>query len=98
MPEARNQLSEEDKIRFYKLTQTSKTENRYFVNIKVVGKQGAGKTSLVRRLLKENINDVSCTDGIVIHRCKINIENGKWTFGKGIQVLCSDVHGNNNYI
>ncbi|XP_052097390.1 uncharacterized protein LOC127732395 isoform X4 [Mytilus californianus] len=87
LPEAINQLSEVDKIRYIKLLQGSKTENRYFVRIMIVGKESAGKTCLLRRLLKEGISDVSSTDGvdIVVRRCKINIENGKWTIGKRIK-------------
>ncbi|XP_063418388.1 probable serine/threonine-protein kinase roco6 [Mytilus trossulus] len=52
----------------------------------IVGKESAGKTCLLRRLLKEDISDVTSTDGvdIVVRRCKINIEDGKWTIGKGI--------------
>ncbi|XP_063410635.1 probable serine/threonine-protein kinase roco6 [Mytilus trossulus] len=66
--------------------QSSKTEKRYFVRVMIVGKESAGKTCLLRRLLKEDITDVSSTDGvdIVVRRCKINIEDGTWTIGKGI--------------
>lgn len=66
--------------------QSSKTEKRHFVRIMIVGKKSAGKTCLLRRLLNEPINDVSSTDGIdiVVRRCTINIENGKWTIDKGI--------------
>ncbi|XP_052097310.1 uncharacterized protein LOC127732274, partial [Mytilus californianus] len=86
LPEAINQLSEEDKIRYKKLMDSSQTENRYFVRIMIVGKESAGKTCLLRRLLKESISDVSSTDGvdIVVRRCKINIEDGKWTIDKDI--------------
>ncbi|CAC5390355.1 OBSCN [Mytilus coruscus] len=86
LPEAINQLSEEDKIRYYKLMQSSQTENRYFVRVMIVGKGYAGKTCLLRRLMKENISNVSSTDGIdiVVRRCKINVENGKWTIEKEI--------------
>lgn len=54
----------------------------------IVGKKSAGKTCLMRRLLKEGIGDVCSTDGvdIVVRRCKINIENGKWTIEKGIEI------------
>ncbi|CAG2237635.1 unnamed protein product [Mytilus edulis] len=80
LPEAINQLSEEDILRFNKLMQSSQTENRYFVRIMLVGKESVGKTCLLRRLLKENISDVTSTDGvdIVVRRCKINLEDGKW--------------------
>ncbi|CAG2245377.1 unnamed protein product [Mytilus edulis] len=52
----------------------------------IVGKESVGKTSLLRRLLKDNTAGVSSTDGvdIVVNRCKINIEDGKWTTGKDI--------------
>ncbi|VDI52546.1 Hypothetical predicted protein [Mytilus galloprovincialis] len=52
----------------------------------IVGKESVGKTCLMRRLLKEDISDVSSTDGvdIVVRRCKINIEDGKWIIGKEI--------------
>lgn len=66
--------------------QSEEKEKRYFVKIMIVGKESAGKTSLLRRLLKDKIKDVTSTDGIniVVHRCKINIDNGKWTIEKGI--------------
>ncbi|XP_071153047.1 probable serine/threonine-protein kinase roco6 [Mytilus edulis] len=52
----------------------------------IVGKESVGKTCLLRRLLKENIEDVSSTDGvdIVVRRCKINTEDGYWTIDKDI--------------
>ncbi|XP_076086016.1 putative serine/threonine-protein kinase pats1 [Mytilus galloprovincialis] len=64
--------------------QNSETQKRYFVKIMIVGKESVGKTCLLRNLLKEDIKDVSSTDGIhiVIHRSKINIENGKWIIEK----------------
>ncbi|CAG2256274.1 TTN [Mytilus edulis] len=39
-----------------------------------------------RRLLKEDIDDVTSTDGvdIVVRRCKINTEDGEWTIDKDI--------------
>ncbi|XP_063408532.1 uncharacterized protein LOC134692088 [Mytilus trossulus] len=66
--------------------QKSETEKRYFVRIMIVGKESAGKTCLMRRLLNESISDVTSTDGvdIVFRRCKINIEDGKWTIGQEI--------------
>ncbi|VDI50205.1 Hypothetical predicted protein [Mytilus galloprovincialis] len=80
------QLSEEDKTSYKKLMQTSETENRYFVRTMIVGKETVGKTCLLKRLLKEDISDVTSTDGvdIVVRRCKINIEDGKWIIGKEI--------------
>ncbi|CAC5377214.1 unnamed protein product [Mytilus coruscus] len=81
-----NHLPEEDKIRFNKLLQTEKTENRYFVRIMIVGKESTGKTCLLRRLLKKSISGVTSTDGvdIVVRKCKINIKDGTWIIGKDI--------------
>ncbi|CAG2254571.1 unnamed protein product [Mytilus edulis] len=66
--------------------QTSKKEKRYFVRVMIVGKESTGKTCLLRRLLKEDISDVTSTDGvdIVVRRCKINVQDGKWIIGKEI--------------
>ncbi|VDH95466.1 Hypothetical predicted protein [Mytilus galloprovincialis] len=86
LPDAINQLSEEDKIRYTNLMQTEKTEKRYFIRTMIVGKGSVGKTCLLRRLLKEDMSNVTSTDGvdIVVRRCKINIKNGKWIIGKEI--------------
>lgn len=64
---------------------SSKTEKRYFVRIMIVGKGSVGKTCLMRRLLEENIENVTSTDGvdIVVRQCKINIKDGSWTIDKG---------------
>lgn len=80
-------FAERDKIS--KLIQMELTENRYFVRTMLVGKETAGKRSLLKRLLQEDISDVPSTDGvdIVVHRCKINIENGKWKIDKGIKTI-----------
>ncbi|CAG2218160.1 unnamed protein product [Mytilus edulis] len=66
--------------------QSEKSEKRYFVRTMIVGKETVGKTCLLRRLLKEDISDVTSTDGvdIVVRRCKINIDDGTWTIGKEI--------------
>ncbi|XP_063409167.1 uncharacterized protein LOC134692638 [Mytilus trossulus] len=52
----------------------------------IVGKESVGKTCLMRRLLKDDISEVTSTDGvdIVVRRCKINISDGTWTIGKDI--------------
>lgn len=62
----------------------SVNEKRYFVKLMIVGKDGAGKSSLLRRLLKEDTKNVKSTDGIdiVVRRCKINTETGKWIIDK----------------
>ncbi|VDI69307.1 Hypothetical predicted protein [Mytilus galloprovincialis] len=80
LPEAINRLQEKDRTRYIELMQSSEVEKRYYVRIMVVGKESVGKTSLVRRLLMKNIDDVVSTDGvdIVVDQCKINIEDGSW--------------------
>lgn len=65
------------------LMQSSETEKRYFVRIMIVGKETVGKTCLLKRLLKESTDGVKSTDGIDIRQCKIDIEDGIWTIGKG---------------
>lgn len=62
------------------------TEKRYFVRTMIVGKGSAGKTCLMRRLLKEDISDATSTDGvdIVVGRCKVDIRDGTWIIDKGI--------------
>ncbi|CAG2203599.1 unnamed protein product [Mytilus edulis] len=47
-------------------------------------KESGGKTCLLRRLLKDSIDGVTSTDGvdICVGRCKINIQDGKWTIDK----------------
>ncbi|XP_063418366.1 probable serine/threonine-protein kinase pats1 [Mytilus trossulus] len=52
----------------------------------IVGKESTGKTCLLKRLLKEDISNVTSTDGVdtVVRRCKINIADGSWIIGKDI--------------
>ncbi|CAG2251785.1 unnamed protein product [Mytilus edulis] len=86
LPQVIKQLPEEDRVRYINLIEDSATERRYFARIMIVGKEGVGKTCLLRRLLNESIDDVYSTDGvdIVVRRCKINIHDGEWTIEKDI--------------
>ncbi|XP_052094031.1 uncharacterized protein LOC127730022 [Mytilus californianus] len=61
------------------------TETRRDIRVIVVGKQGVGKTSLIRRLLCEDVSNVQSTNGIDIYvkKCKIRIRDGKWMLEKG---------------
>lgn len=62
----------------------SGTESRQYVRIQVIGKDGVGKTSLVRRLLGKQIDDVESTDGIDIDKtCQIKTSDGEWIVGEG---------------
>lgn len=82
-----NQLLDADKTRYTNLMQSTEMEERYFVKIMIVGKEEAGKTCLLRRLLNEDkkrLVDVTTTDGVnIVRRCKMNIKDGKWTIEKG---------------
>ncbi|XP_076108934.1 uncharacterized protein LOC143076921 [Mytilus galloprovincialis] len=54
----------------------------HFARLIFIGKNGVGKTSLMRRLLWKNKKDVISTlstDGIEVEKCNINITNGKWS-------------------
>lgn len=75
--------NKDDIDKYMEAIQTSKEVRRY-VRIIVVGKDRVGKSSLIRRLLGQNIDDVISTDGIEINRsCKIRTSDGKWIVGKG---------------
>lgn len=80
LPEVITRLKDEDKNTYIKLMQSEKQEKRYFVRIMIVGREKTGKTCLMRKLLKERIDDVTSTDGldIVVRKCKINIHDGSW--------------------
>lgn len=66
-------------------------EVRRYVRVQVIGKHAAGKTSLVRRLLGKNLEEVHSTDGIDITKtCQINTkEDGKWSVCEGLLNLYS---------
>ncbi|VDH97162.1 Hypothetical predicted protein [Mytilus galloprovincialis] len=85
LPEHVKRLKDEDKNKYIKLMESEKKEKRYFVRIMIVGKERAGKTCLMKRLLNKRFNkNEPSTDGveIVVQRCKINIHNGKWKINK----------------
>ncbi|XP_071142145.1 uncharacterized protein [Mytilus edulis] len=58
----------------------SGSEKKRDIRLVVVGKKGAGKTSLIRRLFGEDITDVNSTNGIEIHKikCKAMSNDGIW--------------------
>lgn len=75
--------SENDRKRYMETIQAEK-EIRKYVRIQVIGKNGVGKTSLIRRLLNQNIEGVKSTDGIDINRtCHIKESDGTWMFDNG---------------
>lgn len=63
----------------------SGSEARSYVRIQVIGKAGVGKSSLVRRLLGEGIEDVKSTDGIdTIRTFHIRKSDRTWILGEGM--------------
>ncbi|XP_071143940.1 uncharacterized protein [Mytilus edulis] len=64
---------------YLKLLQSG-NELKRDIRLVVVGKKGAGKTSLIRRLFGEDIQDVNSTNGIEIHKikCKAKSDDGIW--------------------
>ncbi|CAC5410612.1 unnamed protein product [Mytilus coruscus] len=84
MPDAIKQMSEHDRRIFLKAAKNG-TAPRYSVRIMLVGKQSVGKTSLLRRLMNEGIEDIESTNGINIEvkKCKINVHTNEWIFNKG---------------
>ncbi|CAG2227756.1 TTN [Mytilus edulis] len=86
MPETIKNMSVYDREAFLKAANTG-TTTRYNVRVMIVGKQSAGKTCLLRRLMNEEIDDVISTDGINIERrkCHIDIMTGVWHFYKSGQ-------------
>ncbi|CAG2250963.1 unnamed protein product [Mytilus edulis] len=81
MPETIKNMSVYDREEFLKAANTG-TTTRYNIRVMIVGKQSAGKTCLLRRLMNEEIDDVISTDGINIERrkCHIDIKTGEWYF------------------
>ncbi|CAG2195773.1 unnamed protein product [Mytilus edulis] len=54
----------------------------HFARLVFIGKNGVGKTSLMKRLLwhnKEDVTSTQSTDGIEVEKCNINIADGKWS-------------------
>ncbi|XP_071147016.1 uncharacterized protein [Mytilus edulis] len=74
---------DKNSIRIYMNALKSGAEIKHDLRIIIVGKKGAGKTSLVKNLLKKKrVDHVESTNGIDIHvkRCKIRTADGKWSF------------------
>ncbi|VDI02043.1 Hypothetical predicted protein [Mytilus galloprovincialis] len=58
----------------------SGSEKKRDIRLVIVGKKGAGKTSLIKRLFSEENIDVTSTNGIEIHtiKCKSMSDDGIW--------------------
>lgn len=76
-------MSKPEQKHYLKILKEGK-ETRYVIKIFILGKNGVGKTSLMRRLLGESIGDVRSTEGIdIVKRCKIRVRDGLWECCKG---------------
>lgn len=76
-------MNETDKDRYIKILREG-NEKRYHIKIMILGRHGVGKTCIMRRLLKEPIQDVQSTDGIdIMKQSKVDIESKEWIFCHG---------------
>ncbi|XP_071142131.1 ankyrin repeat domain-containing protein 6-like [Mytilus edulis] len=66
-------MADKRSIDLYLKLLESGSEKKRDIRLVVVGKKGAGKTSLIRRLFGEDIKDVTSTNGIEIHKIKSNV-------------------------
>ncbi|VDI49311.1 Hypothetical predicted protein [Mytilus galloprovincialis] len=73
-------MTDKGSIDLYLKLLESGSEKKRDIRLVVVGKKGAGKTSLIRRLFGEEIEGVSSTNKIEIHRikCKAMSDEGIW--------------------
>lgn len=70
-----------------------KCGKHHFARVFFIGKNGVGKTSLMRRLLGQDKKDVmftESTDGIEVAKCNINIVNGEWSPCDGTNLFFLD--------
>lgn len=81
MPEFIKKMSARDRKEFLTAANYG-TANRYYIRVMIIGEKSAGKTSLLRRLMKEPLTMVKSTDGIDIERrkCQVNVNTGEWHF------------------
>lgn len=79
-------LTDKKYVPLYLQLLESGSEKKRDIRLVIVGKQGAGKTSLVKRLFREVEEDITSTNGIEIHRIrfktKSNSSNWKKIDGK----------------
>ncbi|XP_063408132.1 uncharacterized protein LOC134691514 [Mytilus trossulus] len=73
-------MADKRSIDLYLKLLESGSEKKRDIRLVIVGKKGAGKTSLIRRLFGEDITDVTSTNGIEIHKikCKAMSDDGIW--------------------
>ncbi|CAG2245231.1 unnamed protein product [Mytilus edulis] len=75
-------MSDKKSVPLYLKLLESDCEKKRDIRLVIVGKKGAGKTSLLKRLFGEEINnrELTSTNGIEIHRirCNANHDDGEW--------------------
>ncbi|VDI47700.1 Hypothetical predicted protein, partial [Mytilus galloprovincialis] len=76
-------IHDDEKQKFIqKLLLKGECGKHHFARVVFIGKNGVGKTSLMRRLLwqnKEQVISTESTDGIEIEKCNINVKTGMWS-------------------
>ncbi|VDH96875.1 Hypothetical predicted protein [Mytilus galloprovincialis] len=75
-------MTDKNSVPLYLKLLESGSEKKRDIRLVIVGKKGAGKTSLLKRLFGEEIHnrELTSTNGIEIHRirCNANSDDGKW--------------------
>lgn len=73
-------LTDKKYVPLYLQLLESGSEKKRDIRLVIVGKKGAGKTSLVKRLFGEVEGDIPSTNGIEIHRikCKTKSNSSNW--------------------
>ncbi|XP_052059490.1 death-associated protein kinase 1-like [Mytilus californianus] len=73
-------MTDKRSVELYLKLLESGSEKKRDIRLVIVGKKGAGKTSLIKRLFGEDSTDVTSTNGIEIHKikCKAKSDDGIW--------------------
>ncbi|XP_071142186.1 ankyrin-1-like [Mytilus edulis] len=73
-------MADKKSVPLYLKLLESGSEKKRDIRLVIVGKNGAGKTSLIKRLFSEENTDVTSTNGIEIHtiKCKAMSDDGIW--------------------
>lgn len=79
LPNEIERMDPADMYLYRKMLQHGTVKN-YNIRLMFVGLKGAGKTSTARRIMGQDLDDVTSTDGIDVHigRCKVDIRDRTW--------------------
>lgn len=79
-------MSDKKFVPMYLKLLDSGSEKKRDIRLVIIGKKGAGKTSLLKRLFGEKMGMVTSTNGIEIHRvkCLAETNDGIWNKLKGM--------------